>query len=124
MRITMSVALPAPNGTSTLIGLDGNFSCAGTAVTPNAKPDTKPAATSRNTRDTFITTPSLVIQVDLDLFCDFLPRRDFAVQPGLRVAERRGGIAADFLLRIGFEHEIGFQRLQHRLLQGVEHPGR
>src|SRR5260221_11955064 len=79
MRITMSVALAAPNGTSTLIGLDGNLSCAEAAVAPN----TKLAAHSKNTLEIFITTPSLVIQVDLDLFCDLLARGNFIVQPAL-----------------------------------------
>jgi len=32
MRMTMSVALPGPNGTTTLIGFAGYLSCAGAVV--------------------------------------------------------------------------------------------
>src|SRR5262245_3236790 len=37
MRMTTSVALPGPNGTMTLIGLLGNFSCAVTALAATAR---------------------------------------------------------------------------------------
>src|SRR4029077_10002543 len=35
MRMTMSVALPGPNGTMTLTGFDGYLSCAGALTAPS-----------------------------------------------------------------------------------------
>jgi hypothetical protein len=37
IRMTMSVALPGPNGTTTLIGFEGYLSCAEAVVPPTAK---------------------------------------------------------------------------------------
>src|SRR5262249_40349881 len=107
MRMTMSVALPGPNGTTTLIGFDGYLSCAGAWATPNASttaapPNSPPLFMScSRSGDRPRHSDPLLRHLDLHLGGDLTPGRKLAVEPGLRLLERCVRLDADELLGEG-----------------------
>src|SRR5215831_12557855 len=134
MRMTISVALPGPNGTTTLIGFEGYLSCAATSTPLTAK-------TSRNSRPKrFIaysvsavlhpirrrtqsapaSCHTLVGQFDLDLGDGLSPRGKFAVEPRLRLLQRRVRLDADELLLEGFLQLRGIRGLDDGLEEGCQ----
>src|SRR5215472_2070765 len=154
MRMTISVALPGPNGTTTLTGFEGYLSCAATWTPPRAKTSTnkmpnrfmslsasgdastasdRPLQRSlprwpRVIRASAFTSSSpqrrhrrtLVGQFDLDLGDGLSPRRKFAVEPRLRLLQRRVRLDADELLLEGFLQLRGIRGLDDRLEEGCQ----
>src|SRR6478672_1211885 len=87
MRITISVALPAPNGTSTLTGLEGYLSCACAGVQTMAATANKArlkrfmiASVLAKRSDNFIV---LLCQIDLHFTRNLAPCVELAFEPGL-----------------------------------------
>src|SRR5262249_28348548 len=105
MRMTISVALPGPNGTTTLTGFEGYLSCAATSTPPRAKRNTNRMlkrfmtffASDGAPRDirklckqfalTPTSRPTLVRQFDLDLGDGLSPCGKLAVEPRLRLLQ-------------------------------------
>src|SRR5262245_40211959 len=124
MRMTMSVALPAPNGTITLTGFDGYLSCARASAASPARPMTASSTMTRRfirsslksrpldaalvrrsetqpprrwLRRGRLLKPLSVRQLDLHLAGDLFPALELAVEPGLRLLGRRVRRDADQL---------------------------
>src|SRR5262249_46994877 len=122
MRITMSVALPGPNGTTTLTGFDGYLSCASAAALPtttHAPSNKKPRRlmlSSSHGREQF-EEHDLLGHLDLHLGDILAPHRKLAVEPRLRVLERRVRLDADVLLLEAFLQLRGTRGLDDRLEQ-------
>src|SRR5262245_35401714 len=124
MRITISVALPGPKGTSTLIGFDGYRSCAASSVTAPASSiaDTAsipsrlmfPPEPCRRSRAAPHATRagSLIGQLDLHLGDDLAPGGELVPEPGLRLLQR--------LVRL-HAHELPAEAfLQRRRLRSLD----
>src|SRR5215831_7639602 len=154
MRMTISVALPGPNGTTTLTGFEGYLSCAATSTPARAKTSTNrmhdrfmslsasgdaPTASdrplqdrcrdgppssalrpSRAVRRSAVIRRTLVGQFDLDLGDGLSPRGKFAVEPRLRLLQRRVRLDADELLLEGFLQLRGIRGLDDRLEEGCQ----
>src|ERR1700704_6200240 len=96
IRITMSVALPGPNDTTTLTGLLGNLSwaCAPNAVTtrqststdPNRRMGSPPCFQATFAR--ILAEAKLFRGFDLHLGGDVLPSLDLVGKPCLGIVER------------------------------------
>src|SRR5712691_13509109 len=79
IRITMSVALPGPKGTTTLIGFTGYLSWAAAAMLPSARQDAESKIRPR--RFMF---PSLLVLVDGEDGDSFSAPMQFDPHPALR----------------------------------------
>src|SRR5262249_2162700 len=126
IRITMSVALPGPNGTTTLMGFEGYLSCAGAGAAPNARKTTPaarspkrliPCSRSRDRRPLGV----LLRHLDFHLGGDLAPGGELAVEPGLRLLERCVRLDADELLGERLLQRRGLRRLADRLEQRRQH---
>src|SRR5215831_18574213 len=87
MRMTISVALPGPNGTTTLMGFEGYLSCAEAGM-PYAKTSNNRTIRrfmSVDTRGAEVTPPVLIGQFDLDLGDRLSPRGKLVIEPRLRL---------------------------------------
>src|SRR5262245_23180429 len=103
MRMTMSVALPGPNGTTTLTGLFGYLSCAASSMPPTARNNNERIA-KRFMWLSAVLAPrdALVGQFDLHLGDGLAPRGKLAVEPSLRLVQRGIRLDDDELLLEGF----------------------
>src|SRR5258708_1129845 len=100
MRITMSVALPGPNGTTILIGFEGYLSCA-CAWAPKARRTAVAIKTPKRFMPCCRSCDRLgplLAYLDLHLGGDLAPGGKLAVEPGLRLLQRRARLDADKLL--------------------------
>src|SRR5262249_26469256 len=95
IRITMSVALPGPYGTTTLTGFEGYLSCAGAWAAPMA---TMSANAEAIIKRRMRSSRALLGHLDLHLGYGLAPSRELVVEPGLRLLERRARLDGDQLL--------------------------
>src|SRR5262245_50807117 len=119
MRMVMSVALPAANGTITRTGRDGYLSWAAAVADRTSVADRIKSAR-------FMTGPRRSVggsirQVDLHLGGDLAPRRQLRVEPALRFFERLVWLDGDQLLRERVQQLRFLGRLLDRLEQDIEH---
>src|SRR5262245_48499695 len=121
MRMTMSVALPGPNGTTTLTGLLGYLSCAASSIPPTARNNNERIA-KRFMWLSAVLAPSdaLVGQFDLHLGDGLAPLGELAVEPGLRLVQRGVRLDADELLLEGVLQRRSARRLHDRLVERGE----
>src|ERR1700704_3070236 len=120
MRMTMSVALPGPNGTTTLTGLLGylSWACAPNAVTtrqststdPNRRKEILPVSRRR-----WFVRSRLFRGFDLHLGGNVLPGLDLVGEPRLGVVERLVRHDIEILLLEGVDHRRRVQRLDRGL---------
>src|SRR5258708_4359056 len=92
MRITMSVALPGPNGTTTLIGFEGYLSCACACTPPMAKTKADDKTIARRCMRSSHVNPSecaLVGQLDFHLGEGLAPGGKLALEPQRRLVQDR-----------------------------------
>src|SRR5262245_29031937 len=120
MRMTMSVALPGPNGTTILIGLLGNLSCAA------AGPAAARHRTAKRARPVRFMSGSLqgggsVRQLDLHFAGDLAPRIELALEPGLRVVQRLVRLDTHELLGKGLLQLRNLGRFENGLMQRRQH---
>src|SRR3981081_2182064 len=129
MRMTMSVALPGPNGTTTLTGLLGylSWACAPNAVTtrqststdPNRRMDILPVIRRR-----WFVRSRLFRGFDLHLGGNVLPGLDLVGEPRLGVVKRLVRHDIEILFLECIDDRRRLQRLDRTLEDGFEGPPR